>query len=263
VNSVNSYTAPYAGGASATQFNRGATVYVRSVVSDPFGSFDISGANVWILDPNGTTVINNVPMAQVADSGTSTRTYEYAFAVPSNAPMGAWTTRVIAREGTEGVTDLGQGSFTIVVPALSVQKISAVISDPVNGASNPKRIPGSVLRYTITVTNTGPGAIDAGTLIVTDPLPSDVELCVAAACGGVLAFVDGSPSSALSFTYASHATFSSAAGGGAPYTYTASPNAQGYDPNIRGLRIAPTGAMAGTTGAGTPNFSVGFNVRVK
>ena len=223
----------------------------------------ISGANVSILDPSGTTVINNAAMTQVADSGTSTRTYEYAFVVPNNAPMGAWTSQVVAREGTEGVTDLGIGSFTMVVPALSVQKISTVVSDPVNGATNPKRIPGSVLRYTITVTNAGGGAIDAGSLVVTDPLPSDVELCVAAACGGVLAFVDGSPSSALSFTYASHTTFSSAVGGGAPYTYTATPNAQGYDPNIRGLRIAPAGAMAGTTGAGTPNFSVRFNVRVR
>ncbi|HVF17169.1 MAG TPA: hypothetical protein VNA21_09665, partial [Steroidobacteraceae bacterium] len=197
VSSVDHFNAAYAGGAITTAFNRGSTVYVRSVVSDPFGSFDIAGANLSILDSSATTIVNNVAMTQVADSGAATRTYEYAFTVPNNAAAGAWSTRVVAREGTENnVTDLGVGAFSIVLPALSVQKVSSVLSDPINAVSNPKRIPGSVVRYTITVTNTGEGAIDASTLVIADPLPSDVELCVAPVCGGVPVFTDGSPSSA-------------------------------------------------------------------
>jgi uncharacterized repeat protein (TIGR01451 family) len=264
VSSVEQYNAAYSGGVSTTAFNRGSTVYVRSVVSDPFGSFDIAGASISILDASATTIVNNVAMTQVADSGAATRTYEYAFAVPSNAAAGAWSTRVVAREGTENtVTDLGIGAFNIVLPALSIQKVSNVLSDPLNAGTNPKRIPGSIVRYTITVTNTGEGAIDASTLVIADPLPSDVELCVAPACGGVLAFTDGSPSSALSFTYSSNASYSSAITGGAPYTYTPTSTAEGYDPNIRGIRIAPTGAMAGAASAGATNFSIRFNVRVK
>jgi trimeric autotransporter adhesin len=186
------------------------------------------------------------------------------FVVPSNAATGGWTARVVAREGSENtVTDLGVGSFSIVMPALSVHKISAVLSDPVNGATSPKRIPGSVLRYTITVTNAGEGSIDASTLAIADPLPGDVELCVAVACGGALTFIDGSPPSALSFTYANDATYSSAVGGGAPYTHVPSPTAEGYDPNIRGIRIVPTGAMASATSSGATSFSIRFNVRVK
>jgi trimeric autotransporter adhesin len=264
VSSVDHFNAAYAGGAITTAFNRGSTVYVRSIVSDPFGSFDIAGANLSILDSSATTIVNNVAMTQVADSGAATRTYEYAFTVPNNAAAGAWSTRVVAREGTENnVTDLGVGSFSVVLPALSVQKVSSVLSDPINAASNPKRIPGSVVRYTITVTNTGEGAIDASTLVIADPLPSDVELCVAPICGGVPAFTDGAPSSALSFTYASNATYSSALTGGAPYSYTPAPTAEGYDPNIRGIRIAPTGSMAGATNTGAPSFSIRFNVRLK
>lgn len=259
VTSVLHFDAAYAGGTATSNFNRGATLYARAVVSDPFGSFDIAGANVTLLDPGGTTIVNNAAMTQVADSGAATRTYEYAFVVPNTAAAGAWTTRVVAREGTENtITDLGVGSFNIVLPALSVQKLSSIVSDPLNGATNPKRIPGGVVRYTITVTNAGEGAIDASTLAITDPLPADVELCVAAACGGVLAFVDGAPASGLAFTYTTHASFSSAPSGGTPYSYTPAPTPEGYDANIRGIRIAPSGAMVGAS-----SFSVRFNVRVR
>lgn len=264
VSSVQHFNAAFAGGAATTNFDRGSTVYVRAVVSDPFGSFDIAGANVTILDSAGTTIVNNIAMAQVADSGAATRTYEYAFVVPNTAAAGAWTTRVLAREGTENtITDLGVGSFDIVLPALSVQKLSSVVSDPINGATNPKRIPGSVVRYTVTVTNAGAGAVDASTLAIADPLPADVELCVTAACGGVLAFVDGSPASGLTFTYATHTSFSSAPSGGAPYSYTPAPSPDGYDANIRGIRIAPNGAMAGASSSGATSFSIRFNVRVR
>lgn len=264
VSSVQQFDAAYAGGTARTTFDRGATAYVRALVSDPFGSFDIAGANVSILDAAGATVVNNVAMTQVADSGAATRTYEYAFVIPSNAVAGAWTTRVVAREGTENtITDLGIGSFNVVLPSLSVQKLSSVISDPVNGTTNPKRIPGSVVRYTITVTNAGEGAIDASTLAITDPLPADVELCVTATCGGVLAFVDGTPASGLAFSYATHTTFSSSPVGGTPYSYTPAPSPEGYDASIRGIRIAPNGAMAGASSSGTTSFSLRFLVRVR
>lgn len=44
-------------------------------------------------------------------------------------------------------------TFEIKAPELSVVKTSTVISDPFNGTNNPKRIPGAVIEYTITVSN--------------------------------------------------------------------------------------------------------------
>ncbi len=38
--------------------------------------------------------------------------------------------------------------------ALSVAKISTLICDPFNGTTNPKNIPGAIVRWTITITNT-------------------------------------------------------------------------------------------------------------
>ncbi len=54
---------------------------------------------------------------------------------------------------------------------ITVTKSSVVISDPVNGGSNPKRIPGAVVEYTITVTNTA-GA-QATNITVTNELSSE------------------------------------------------------------------------------------------
>ncbi|HFC52993.1 MAG TPA: DUF11 domain-containing protein [Gammaproteobacteria bacterium] len=54
---------------------------------------------------------------------------------------------------------------------ITASKSSTVISDPVNGTNNPKRIPGAVVEYTITVTNTA-GA-QATNVTVTDDLSAE------------------------------------------------------------------------------------------
>jgi uncharacterized repeat protein (TIGR01451 family) len=137
------------------------------------------------------------------------------------------------------------------------------MSDPVNGGANPKRIPGSVVRYVVTVTNSGTGTVDASTLVITDPLPANTVLCVSTVCSNpVVEFIDGTPASGLAFNAATHLSFSNAVGGGAPYTYTPVPDAQGFDPAVTGIRIAPTGVMA-AAGAGNPSFTVRFRVRVR
>ena len=83
-------------------------------MSDPFGSYDITSANVTIKDPNNTIVVNAQAMTQVADSGLATKTYEYVYTpVPAAGPTGWWTANVTAKEGAENtVTDLGTGTFT-------------------------------------------------------------------------------------------------------------------------------------------------------
>ena len=53
-------------------------------------------------------------------------------------------------------------------PDMSIIKSSVVLNDPVNGTNNPKRIPGSSLRYCFTVDNTG--ASDANDAIIKDTL---------------------------------------------------------------------------------------------
>lgn len=72
-----------------------------------------------------------------------------------------------ARSGTQSSTS----TYTVDTAALAVTKTSSVISDPLNSTTNPKAIPGAVVRYTITVTNTG-RATATGAAIV-DQIPAN------------------------------------------------------------------------------------------
>jgi uncharacterized repeat protein (TIGR01451 family) len=264
VDSVQTYNAPYSGGAVTGSFALGATAYVRAVISDPFGSFDISAARISIVDVNSVLRVSNASLPQVEESGAATRTYEYAYAIPANAPPGGWTVRVTGVEGTEAVvTDLRVGGFVVLpnLPALRVTKTLDVLSDPISGSTNPKQIPGSITRYRVSVANTGPGSVDSSTLVIADVLPPNAELVVAG--GPAVEFADGSVPSGLAFNYASNVTFSNQPGGAPPYTYTPVANGNGVDPNVTALRIAPTGAMAAAAGANQPSFSVEFRIRVR
>jgi uncharacterized repeat protein (TIGR01451 family) len=61
--------------------------------------------------------------------------------------------------------------YFVQTAALSVAKTSTVVSDPFNGTTNPKSIPGAVMEYGITLTNTG--AVSATVVTITDPIPAN------------------------------------------------------------------------------------------
>ncbi|MEQ1539458.1 MAG: GEVED domain-containing protein [Sphingorhabdus sp.] len=61
--------------------------------------------------------------------------------------------------------------YTCTPGQLSVTKISSTLSDGIS-ASNPKSIPGALVRYCILVTNTG--SVTTSNVSVSDPLPTDV-----------------------------------------------------------------------------------------
>jgi uncharacterized repeat protein (TIGR01451 family) len=266
VASVQAFNAAFPGGSVASSYAPGANLWIRATVTDPFGSFDITGASVSIVDAAGTTRVASAAMTAVSDDGVATRIYEYPYALPADAPVGGWSLRVVANEGTEDlVTDTGVGPLQVAIPPpqLRVQKISEVVSDPVNGTTNPRRIPGAIVRYSVTVTNTGPGAVDADSLAIVDVLPPDTEMQVAAGAVPVVEFLQGSPSSGLAFSVTNGVGYSNQAGGGAPFGYTPTPDAAGFDAAVRGVRIAPTGSMAASGPGGNPSFTVRFRVRVR
>jgi uncharacterized repeat protein (TIGR01451 family) len=49
-------------------------------------------------------------------------------------------------------------AYKVVTAKIDVTKFSCVVSDPINGTTNPHRIPGAVVRYAIDVNNTGSAA---------------------------------------------------------------------------------------------------------
>jgi len=150
-----------------------------------------------------------------------------------------------------------------IIPSLLVSKIAQTLTDPVNGGSNPKAIPGAIVQYTLGVSNQGLGAVDADSLVITDPLPADTALFVDISGGDPIVFVDGTTPSGLTYNYATDVTFSNQVGGGPPYNYPPSPDAQGFDPAITGYRISPGGAMSPTVGSNTPSFNIRLQVRIQ
>lgn len=168
-------------------------------------------------------------------------------------------------------------TLTVGSPSLIFLKTVAVLNDPVNGVTNPKNIPGAEVEYTLRVTNTGGGAVDLDTTVVSDPISLNTDLFVGDLSGvstGPIEFIQGTPTSGLSWTYAglSSATddvgFFSDSGCTTLMTPTPAPSppppeAPGpYDPTVRCIRLNPKGVMAGT-GGGNPFFELKFKVRVK
>ncbi len=151
----------------------------------------------------------------------------------------------------------------VVEPNFLVSKVAQTLTDPFNGGSNPKAIPGAVVQYTIGVTNQGLGSPDADSMVVTDALPTGTALFVDTSGGDPISFVDGPVTSGLSYNYAADVTFSNQVGGGPPYTYVPTPDAQGFDPAITGYRINPTGTMNPTVVPNTPSFNIQLRVRVE
>lgn len=150
-----------------------------------------------------------------------------------------------------------QGVSWCPMPVVTMAKSSAPYSDPQNGTTNPKLIPGGDLTYTLTVSNSNSSPVDASTLVLTDPLPTTLtfyngDIDDAGPLTTNYEFIAGT--SGLTFA-AANLTYSSTAGGGAPFTYTP---AAGYDANVLGLRFAPQGTMAANS-----SFSIRFRARIK
>jgi uncharacterized repeat protein (TIGR01451 family) len=267
---VATYSAAFNGGVAQTTFYPGTNVFVRAQISDPFGSFDISSARITIIDPANVTQVNNQLMTAQGAPATcnslsaATCIFQYQYTVPASPSLGGWTVRVTGNEGAEGtVTDLGVGSFTVAIPqpSLTILKTSAVLSDPVNNTTLPKRIPQAVVRYDVTITNSGPGTVDSGTLVITDPIPTDAAMYVSTASGNPVVFVNGATASGLTFTYATNVTYSSTGVSG-PWAYTPSPDVNGFDAAVRAVRIAPAGVMSAASGGNNPAFTIQFRVRI-
>jgi len=162
----------------------------------------------------------------------------------------------------------------VAQPTLSILKTVTTINDPVNLTTNPLAIPGAEMMYSLQVSNSGTGAVDADTIVIIDPMNSNVALMVAdlnGAGSGPVIFLDNTPAggvvSGLTYTFIAlnsaidDVSFSN--DGGATYNYTPTPDANGVDATVTHIRIAPKGAMAANTGAGNPNFELRFKVKVK
>lgn len=213
----------------------GSTIYMRSEISDPFGSFDIAKAVLEVFDKNNTRVIGPTNMNQVDENTlTGKKNYELGVTVPSWTAS-SYTIQITAHEGVEETivhrNIIADFSVNPPPPMLSVTKLASSAS--VN--------PGSEVTYTVNVSNTGAGA--ATGVVARDLLPSFMSLAINT-FGAMqpIKFVDGIPSSGLTPAGVEYSN-----NNGSTWLYTpisgggGSPS--GFDANITNFRVALTGTM--------------------
>lgn len=132
---------------------------------------------------------------------------------------------------------------------LVVSKTSTVLSDGISG-SNPKSLPGAIIRYTITVQNTGNLSVDANTIVIVDAFPANFTLDASTPFN----FTEGPRVSNLNaFNQSTMVTYSTT--GSAPFS---APLGSGFNGAIRAFRFAPTGTMQGANASGPSSFSISF-----
>jgi hypothetical protein len=111
ITSYDAYDAPYPGGSVITTAETGSLVYLRAVVTDPFGSSDITDLTMDVLG-------SPVTATSVATSG-CTRTYEYEW--DTTGSKGIFSLPSTAKEGYENtVTDVENLNITITLTVNSV-----------------------------------------------------------------------------------------------------------------------------------------------
>ena len=217
-----------------------------------------------IIDPANVTQVNNQPMTAQGAPATcnSHHARHLYFPVPvrragiaRRSASGPFASPAI--EGVEGtVTDLGIGRFTVVIPqpSLTILKTSTVLSDPVNNTTQSETHSargGAVRRHRHQQRTRHRGLRHAG------DHRSDSGRCVDVRVDDARAIrwcsSDGAPASGLTYNYATHVTYSSVGVSG-PWTYTPVPDANGFDPLVRAVRISPAGVMS-AAGGGNPSLS--------
>jgi uncharacterized repeat protein (TIGR01451 family) len=112
-------------------------------------------------------------------------------------------------DGLRDAKHSSQDDYEIAMASLTVIKTSTVTWDPFNLAVTPKRIPGSIIEYTITISNAG-GASTATNIAFSDSLNTEI------ATNGYLAFNTQYDATAGQGIVVAHPDFS----GGADTEYT-------------------------------------------
>lgn len=269
--------------ASSTSINSGSSFSYTVTLTNNGGS-DASGVTLSDSLPAGVTHVSAVAshgsynpasglwtIGALANADVATLTLNVKADTVPVVTVLTNTADSLALDQADPVSGNDSDSVDVTInpsPDILTLKSVQTLSDPANGTSNPKAIPGAVVQYTITSTNSGFAAADSVT--VTDSIPANTDMFVADIAGtgsGPLAFIDGSTPSALAYSYIALGNSSDdiefSNDGGGTYNYTPVPDADGYDSNVTHFRGLTSGAFAASDGTNNPGFSFQFRVRVQ
>jgi hypothetical protein len=196
----------------------------------------------------------------------NTNRFSFRVTPPPGVVVG---TTLTATATVSGATSEFSGNVVVTGgPTLHVTKLQQTVSDPVNATTFPKSIPGAVKLYRVQVVNQGAGSVDNNSVMIADRIAANTRLFVGnlgAPGSGPVAFVNGTPSSALTWTFTALNSLTDdldfSNDNGVTWTYAPVPDANGYDAAVTDIRMRPKGLMPGQ-GSGSPNFELQFRVIV-
>lgn len=158
----------------AAEITAGAITYLDEVAED-------ATVAVLVVSDIGINAVNgdnfDVALTAAAHGAGTAGSLGSRFTATSGANTAGVDTVLFDGAGVSDAANDGafsaQGRYTVSGAVLTVAKSSRIISDPVNGATNPKFIPGATVEYCITVANAA-GAATATNVALLDDLPGDV-----------------------------------------------------------------------------------------
>ena len=156
-------------------------------------AFD-SAVNVNTLAEDGSVVVfivSDVPVAATNGQFSNVRLQARAAVAGTN---GATLVTETAGADTAGVDivfgDAGRDAlqtaddqYSVQSAALNITKTSTLVSDPFNGTTNPKAIPGAVVEYVVSIANTG--TVSAGSIQLSDALDASLAFTTGQYNGGL------------------------------------------------------------------------------
>ena len=241
---------------------------------------DASGITLTDALPSGATLVSSSTthgsytgnlwtVGALASTEVATLTLNVSADIVSTTTVITNTANNLTLDQTDTVPGNDADSVDVTIspaPIITTLKTVETYSDPVNDQTNPKAIPGAVMEYTITSSNSGFQAADSVT--ITDSIPASTEMFVGDIDGGGSGPVRFDPdTSTLGYNFilidnnADDIEFSS--DGGTFYTYTPSPDLDGFDSNITHFRVKTSGAFAASNGSTDPSFNIQFRVRLQ
>lgn len=163
----------------ANELTAGAITYLDEVAAD-------ATVAVLVVSDIGINAVNgdffDVALTAAAHTSGTANTLGTRILATSGANTAGVDTVLFDGAGVSDAANDGafsaQGRYAVSGAVLTVAKTSRIVSDPVNGTTNPKAIPGATIEYCITVANAA-GAATATGVSLLDDLPADVSYSAA------------------------------------------------------------------------------------
>ena len=160
----------------AATFSATGGSHLDALVADEIATVTVT-CTIPAATPNGAFAVTSLTATARANDGAAT--LGAALAETANTTAGTEIVFGDAAKAATGDTigdgiDSDRDAYFVQSASLTITKTVATLCDPVDGATTPHNIPGAVVRWTITIANTG--TVSANLTSISDAVPTNTAL---------------------------------------------------------------------------------------